>query len=124
MKKILFIALAVGFLLFGVSAYLQSKPSAKNSRIYNVVKKYSPYYLDKRFGGLEILNREDKEFKEKPTNMKVFHRLEELEKKWAKEHLKLENNTLVIQDNNRSVLESVSLDNQDEIDFVHIFYGL
>jgi len=123
-KKVLFIALAVGFLLFGVSAYLQSKPSAKNSRIYNLVKKYSPYYLDKRFGGLQILNKEDKEFKEKPNNMGVFHRLEELEKKWGKAHMKLENSVLVVHDNNGSVLKSISLNNQDEIDFVHIFYGL
>jgi len=33
-------------------------------------KNYSPYYLEKRFGGLEILSRDDKSLKRKPDNIK------------------------------------------------------
>ncbi len=124
MKKILFIALGIGFLLFGISAYLQSKPSPKNTRIYTLIKQYSPYYLDKRFGGLQIMSREDKDFKEKPDNMEVFHRLESLEKAWGKRHLKIDNSQLSIADNNGSIITTIPLKNRDEVDFVHRYYGL
>jgi hypothetical protein len=124
MKKILFIALGLGFLFFGVSAYLQSKPAPKNERIYQLIKPYSPYYLDKRFGGLQIMSKEDKEFKEKPNNMEVFHRLEALEKKWGKSHLVLQGESLNIKDNNNSVSKTIPLENQKELDFIHAFYGI
>ena len=124
MKKILFIALGIGFLLFGISAYLQSKPSPKNTRIYTRIKQYSPYYLDKRFGGLQIMSREDKDFKEKPDNMEVFHRIESLEKAWGKRHLKIDNSQLSITDNNGSIITTIPLKNRDEVDFVHRYYGL
>lgn len=124
MKKILFIALGIGFLFFGISAYLQSKPSPKNTRIYTLIKQYSPYYLDKRFGGLQIMSREDKDFKEKPDNMEVFHRIESLEKAWGKRHLKIDNSQLSITDNNGSIITTIPLKNRDEVDFVHRYYGL
>ena len=124
MKKILFIALGIGFLFFGISAYLQSKPSPKNTRIYTLIKQYSPYYLDKRFGGLQIMSKENKAFKEKPDNMEVFHRLESLEKAWGKRHLKIDNSQLSITDNNGSIITTIPLKNRDEVDFVHRYYGL
>ena len=71
-KKYLPVALVLGFILFGLDAFFQSKPSSKNKRIYKTVQKYSPYYLDKRFGGLQIMSKEDPEFKEKPNNMTLF----------------------------------------------------
>jgi len=124
MKKVLFIALGIGFILFGVSAYLQSKPTQKNERVYKIVQQYSPYYLDKRFGGLQIMNREDKAFKEKPDNMEVFHRLEALEKQWGKKHLLLDGTTLSIRDNNGSMIKTILLKTSKEIHFVQTYYGL
>ena len=64
MKNYLVLALGVGFLLLAFNAYQNAKPTTK-APIYKEIKKYSPYYLDKRFGGLEILNREDRDFKQK-----------------------------------------------------------
>jgi len=124
MKKILFIALSIGFLFFGVGAYLQSKPSSKNERVYKIIKQYSPYYLDKRFGGLQIMSKEDQSFKEKPDNMEVFHRLEFLEKRWGKQHLQINNTTLLIKDNNGTAVKTIPLENQGEVHFVHTYYGL
>jgi len=124
MKKLLFIALGLGFLFFGIGAYLQSKPSPKNTRIYALIKQYSPYYLDKRFGGLQIMSKEDKTFKEKPDNMEVFHRLESLEKAWGKTHLKMDNSQLSVTDNNGTIVTTLPLKNQEEVDFVHRYYGL
>jgi hypothetical protein len=123
-KKYLPIALVLGFILFGLDAFLQSKPSSKNKHVYQTVQKYSPYYLDKRFGGLQILNREDPEFKEKPNNMTLFKEFEHLEKEWGKKHLSLKSNQLIIVDNNGSQLFTLPLKTQEEIDFVHRYYGI
>jgi len=124
MKRLLFIALGLGFLLFGIGAYLQSQPSAENKRVHSIVRKYSPYYLDKRFGGLSILSKKDKEFKEKPSNLEVFHRLEALERQWASTHMKLENNQIIISDDNSTVVGNVPLKSKKELDFVHEYYGI
>ena len=124
LKKYLPIALLIGFILFGLSAFFQSKPSPKNNRVYKTVQQYSPYYMDKRFGGLTILNKEDPEFKEKPNNMTLFKEFERLEKTWGKTHLKIENNTLIILDNNGSQQATLPLQTNEESDFARQFYGL
>jgi len=124
MKKILFIALSAGFLFFGFAAYMQSKASPKNKRIYQAVHRFSPYYLEKRFGGLQIRSKTNKDFKEKPSNMEVFHRFDDLEKKWAKTHLKLNNGAIVIRDSNGTPLGTIPLKTDKEKQFVHTFYGL
>jgi len=124
LKKYLPIALFLGFLLFGIGAFLKSKPSPKNSRVYQTVKQYSPFYLDKCFGGLEILSKEDPNFKEKPTNMTLFKEFERLEKVWGQTHLKVENNILIILDNNGSKVSSLPLQTKEEIEFIHRYYGI
>jgi hypothetical protein len=124
MKKYLPIALLLGFLLFGLDAFMQSRPTPKNERVYRTVQKYSPYYLDKRFGGLQILNREDPEFKEKPDNMTLFKEFERLEREWGKTHLKIMNGQLLILDNNGSQRTVLPLQNSEEITFIHQYYGI
>ena len=124
LRKYLPFALLLGFLAFGLSAFFQSRPSHKNARVYKTVQQYSPYYLDKRFGGLQIMNKEDPEFKEKPNNMTLFKEFERLEKKWGKKHMKLDGSTLYISDNNGTEVAKLSLQNKEEIDFVHSYYGL
>ena len=124
LKKFLPIALVAGFLIYGLDAFFQSKPSNKNARVYKTVQKYSPYYLDKRFGGLKIMSKEDPEFKEKPTNMTLFKEFERLEKTWGQSHLKIEGNTLIVLDNNGSEQEKLIFQTQEESDFAHHFYGI
>jgi len=124
MKKYIFWALGAGFIFLGFSAYVQSLPEKKNNRIYTEVKKFSPYYIDKRFGGLRILNKEDESFKEKPDNIQVFHRLDELEKAWGKRHLKLTNSQLLIVDANGTTQSTIPLKTEDELKFIHTFYGI
>ena len=123
-KKILPFALILGFILFGLDAFLQSKPSTKNKRIYKAVQVYSPYYLDKRFGGLQIMNKEDSEFKLTPNNMTLFKEFERLERTWGEKHLKLQSNQLIIVDNNGTQLSSIPLNTTEELDFIHRFYGI
>ena len=124
LKKYLPIALVLAFFFFGLDLFFQSRPGDKNERVYKTVQQYSPYYMDKRFGGLQIMSKEDPDFKEKPTNMTVFKEFSRLEKEWAKTHLKLENSMLIILDNNGTQLSSLLLQNIEELDFVHEYYGI
>lgn len=123
-RKYLPIALFLGFLIFGLDAFFQSRPDAKNERVYKTVQQYSPYYLDKRFGGLQIMSKQDPDLKIKPTNMTLFDEFSRLEKEWAKTHLKLDNSLLIILDNNGTQISSLLLQNIEELDFVHEYYGI
>lgn len=124
LKKYLPIALLLGFLALGLETFLESRPNPKNERVYKIVQQYSPYYMDRRFGGLQILSKEDPDFKEKPNNKELFKKFEGLEKKWGQKHLKIEGNSLIILDNNASQISSLTLQNQEELDFAYTYYGL
>ncbi len=124
MRKYLPLGLILGFFAFGISAFIQSKPSHKNERVYTTVKQYSPYYNIQRMGGIQIMSKEDPNFKEKPDNMLLFKRLDELEKDWAQKHLRVTNNILIILDNNGTQQATLPLNTQEEIDFAHTFYGI
>jgi len=117
-------AFFLAFLFIGITALMESKPSSKNERVYKTVQQFSPYYLEKRFGGLEIRNKEKSDFKEKPNNMTIFKEFERLEKAWGKKHLKLEKNLLVITDNNGTTVHTLPLQNKNELSFVHHYYGI
>lgn len=124
MRKYLLPALFLGFFLIGINALLESKPSPKNARVYKTVQQFSPYKLEKRFGGLRIINKEDAKFKEKPNNMSLFKEFERLERTWGKTHLKLEKSTLLIVDNNGTVVHTLPLQSKEETAFVHHYYGI
>ena len=123
MKKYLFPALAIALTFMAIMAFQQAKPTPK-APIYKEVQKYSPYYIDKRFGGLQLMSKTDEKFKEKPTNMEVFHRLEYLEKEWARTHLKLLNNKLTVVDDNGTELTTFSVSSKEDEQFIHSFYGI
>ncbi len=122
-KNLLFFAFFLVFLLLTVNSYLASKPQKKNE-IYNQIKKYSPYYLEKRFGGLEIKSKFDKKFHEKPSNMEVFHRFEQLEKKWGKKNLEIKNKTLYVYDKNHKIIKQFKNLSYEKLNFLHTYYGI
>jgi hypothetical protein len=123
-KKFLPVAIILGFFLLGLNAFFQSKPSEKNERVYKAVQTFSPYYLERRFGGLQILSKEDSTFKEKPTNATLFKEFSRLEKEWGEKHLKIENNALLIVDNNGTQLSILPLQSTEELHFIHSYYGI
>jgi len=123
MKNYLFVALTLGLTFMAFMAFQEAKPSPK-APIYKEIQKYSPYYIDKRFGGLQIMSKEDETFKEKPSNMEFFHRLEFLEKSWGKSHLKIVDKQLSIQDNNHTTIITLPLKTEEDSRFVHSFYGI
>jgi len=123
MQKYLFIALGLGLVLMSIIAFQEGKPSPK-APIYKEIKKYSPYYLDKRFGGLQIMSKNNEKFKEKPINREVFRRLEYLEKVWGESHLKIVDKTLNVLDDNGTILTSIPINGQKENNFLHVYYGI
>jgi hypothetical protein len=123
MQKYLFMAIGLALILMSIVAFQEGKPSTK-APIYKELKKYSPYYLEKRFGGLQIMSKTDKEFKEKPKNIELFRRLDYLEKSWGKNHLKIVENKLTILDNNKTVITIVPIKSKEDSNFLHSFYGI
>jgi hypothetical protein len=123
MKKYLVIALGLAFAMLAVDALIQAKPTSK-APIYDTIKEFSPYYIEKRFGGLQIMSHVNPEFKEKPNNMDVFHRFESLEKTWGKKYLKIDKQTLLIQDKSGKVIKKLPLKGSEDTLFIHSYYGI
>jgi len=122
-KKIIFIGIIVAFFIMGALSMQRAMPQMKEERIYKAIKVYSPYKLEKRIGGLTIVDSRDGT-KEKPSAAEVYHRLDELEKKWASKHLRLINNEVnVVGDANQTVVK-IHIQNEQELDFVKSFYGI
>ena len=122
-KKVIFIGIIVGFFVMGFLSMQRAMPAEKESRIYKAIKVYSPYKLEKRMGGLTIVDTRTG-VKEKPSAAEVYHRLDELEKEWAKQHLRLqESDVVVVGDNNQSVVK-IYIENEKEMSFVKSFYGI
>ena len=122
LRKYLPFALFAAFFGLAILALMSSKPSPKNERIYKAVQKYSPYYLEKRLGGLTIKSKVDEKFKEKPTNMTIFKEFARLERTWGKQHLTVESNMLIIRDNNGTTQTSIPLKSDKELTFIHSYY--
>jgi hypothetical protein len=122
-SKYFIVILAGIFFILGYNALQQSKPSYKNERIYTYLKKYNPYYLEKRVGGFSILSKEDS-IKEKPPITEVYHRLETLEKGWGMKHLKIKNNTLYIYNNSNKIIDKIDFTTADEKSWTQKYYNI
>jgi hypothetical protein len=122
-KKGLFIGFLFAFIVMGFVAMQRATPSAKEERIYKEIKVYSPYKLDKIVGGLAIIDSRTGE-KEKPSASEVLHRLDELDAKWGRTHLRVENNNvIVLGENNQSVMK-IFIETSKEREFLQKFFGI
>lgn len=123
MKKALIFGFFTAFLILGAVSMKRAMPNAKEERIYEAIKVYSPYVIEKRIGGLTIIDKRDGR-KEKPSSKEVFHRMDELEQTWGKDHLRIENNdVIIIGENNQSIVR-IYMETEKERNFVKSFYGL
>ncbi len=120
-KNLLIIAFFAVFMFLGLEALKQGMPSEKNERVYTILQKHMPYVLEKRAGGFSIRSKIT-DVKEKPPAKDVFLRLEQLEKLWGKEFLKLENNTLSILDKNKKEITKIILQSEDEKKWVKEYF--
>lgn len=122
-KKALIFGFFTAFLILGIVSMQRAIPDPKEDRIYLAIKVYIPYFIEKRIGGLTILDkRSDK--KEKPDSSDFYHRLDELEKAWGKEHLVVENNEVIIMDENNQSIARVAIENEKERAFLKRFFGI
>ena len=122
-KRVLIFGLLAGFLIMGIIAMKRAMPEDKPERIYKAIKEYSPYHLEKRIGGLTILNSKDEDFKEKVNAAEVLHRLDELDKQWAKNHLSIEDNDIIITKDDNSTVK-IFIETPKERAFIKSFFGI
>ncbi len=121
-KKVFIFVLLAGFLIMGIVSMKRAMPENKEERIYQAIKVYSPYQLEKRLGGLTILNSRN-DTKEKPSAAEVLHRIDELDKEWAKESVQVINNDVVItKDDNTTV--KIFIETPKERAFIKSFFGV
>lgn len=123
MKKALIFGFFTAFLILGIVSMQRAMPDAKEERIYTAIKVYSPYTIEKKIGGFNIIDKRDGT-KESPSSKEVFHRLDELEQKWGKEHLTIENNDVLIKGENNQTVARIFLETEKERAFVKRFYGI
>jgi len=123
MSKKIFIALVVVFSFLSFVAFKNALPEAKNKEVMNTIAPYFPYKLEKTLKGLKIVNTKTGK-SEEPSNSVVFKRVDEIEKKWGKSHLRLEGNNLIILNDNKKVIKKIYLNNKKAIEFVHKFFNL
>ena len=122
-KKALIFGFFTAFLILGILSMQRAMPDAKEDRIYTAIKVYSPYTMEKRIGGLTIIDKRTG-IKEKPSSAEVFHRMDELEKTWGKQHIRIENNDVIILGDNNQTVARIFLETEKEKTFVQNFYGL
>ena len=122
-KKGVLFGFLFAFLVMGYISMQRATPNAKEERIYTAIKVYSPYKLEKRMGGLTIVNTQTG-IKEKPSAAEVLHRLDELDKEWGKSHLNVSNNDLLILGDNGQTIVKIFIETKKERAFIKSFYGI
>ena len=121
-KKVFVSVLLLAFLVMGIVSMKRAMPEAKEERIYKAIKVYSPYKLEKRMGGLEIINTQT-EVKEKPSAAEVLHRLDELDKEWAKENMSVKGNDIIITKDDGTIVK-IFIKTPKERAFIKSFFGI
>jgi len=122
-KRLIFIGMALAFFILGAISLQRALPEKKEQRIYDAITLYSPYKFEKALGGLSIIDTRTGK-KEKPDAASTMHRMDELQKAWGKEHLKIEGNTLVILGDNHTQITKIAFESPLEKEWVEKFYGI
>lgn len=122
-NKVVYAVIAV-LIFLTVSAFIMGRPSHRDSRIYPIVRQYSPFIIENGLGGLKIKRKDNPDFKEEPDAVNFYQRLNVLERDWAKSHLKVNGNRLMIYDKNGSIVKEVELKSDKEKRFIKEYYGV
>ena len=122
-KRVFIFTLLAGFLIMGILSMKRALPENKEERIYKAIKAHSPYKFEKRLGGLTILDSRDPEHKEKPSAAEVLLRMDELDKQWAKTHLIVQNNDVIITKEDNSTVK-IFIETPKERAFIKSFFGI
>ena len=122
-SNLFIVALTIVFFALGFNALIDAQPEHHNKRIYKELKTYIPFYLEKRVGGFYILSKDD-DIKEQPPIEQVFSRLDQLEKGWGKDALKIVGNDLIVMDKNGTEIGRIAFNLPDEKIWVKTFFGI
>jgi len=122
-KKGLFFGFLFAFFVMGYISMQRAMPDAKEDRIYKAIRVYSPYKVEKRMGGLTIIDSRDGR-KEKPSAAEFYHRLDEVDKVWGNRHLCVDSNDVVVLGDNNQTVVKIYLETEAERKFVQSFYGI
>ncbi len=122
-NKIVYAIIAV-LIFLTVTAFVMGRPEHRDKRIYPIVRQYEPFVIENGLGGLKIKRKDNPDFKEEPDAVNFYYRLKELERVWAKSHLRVKGNTLEIYDDNKSLVKSVELKSEKEKRFIQEYYGV
>jgi hypothetical protein len=115
--------LVVVFFTLSFKAFQDAQPEKKSDRIYTEIRKYSPYYLEKRVGGFRIMMKGSTE-KEEPPITDVFNRLDTLDKGWGEKSMSIDNENLIIKDKEQKEVAKIKFENKEEKEWVIKFYML
>jgi hypothetical protein len=122
-KKGLFLGMLFASFVIGFIAMQKATPNAKPHRIYKEIKVYSPYKFEKTIGGLAIVDKRTGT-KEKPDAADTLYRMDDLDQKWGKKHLKIvEDDVVVLGDNNQTITK-IFIETKEERDWVKKFFGI
>ncbi len=119
----LFIALTLLFFFLGYKTLKEAKQEPKSQRIYQEIKKYSPYYLEKRIGGFQIMMK-GSDVKEKPPITEVYTRLDQLDKGWGKEHISIDDNHVIIKSKDQKIIAKIKIELDSEKKWVQSFFQI
>lgn len=122
-RKLIVFGVFTVAILMGALSMQRAMPDQKEARIYKEIQLYSPYKMEKRMGGLEILDKRDGR-KEKPSNAEIFHRMDELEKEWGNKHLRIEGSNLYVIGENNQTITQIFIETPKEKEFLQTFYGI
>lgn len=122
-KKALGLGAVFAFFILGIVAIKQASPAHKEDRIYKAISVYSPYKLEKRIGGLTIIDSRTGN-KEKPNSADVLLRFDEVNKIWGQSHLKVEGSDVLITGENNQSIVKIFIQDQNERNFLKTFYGI
>jgi len=122
-KKVLIFGVFTVAIIMGVLSMQRAMPGAKEDRIYQEILVYSPYKMEKRMGGLLIIDKRDGR-KEKPSNAEVFHRMDELEQQWGNKHLRIVGSDLHVIGENNQTMVRIFIETDKEKKFLQTFYGI
>ncbi len=122
-KKGLIFGFLFAFLVMGFMAMQRAMPDAKEDRIYKAIQVYSPYKIEKRIGGLTIIDSRDGS-KEKPSASEVMLRYDEVTKQWGKKHLRVKGSDVIVVGDNNQTVTKIFIETKKEREFLKRFYGI
>ena len=122
-KRGLIFGFLFAFLVVGFSTMMRSMPAAKEMRIYNEINVYSPYEMEKKVGGLAIIDKRDGS-KEKPSAAEVMLRFDEVQGQWGSKHMRVQGTQLLVLGDDNQTITKIFIETQEERDFLKSFYGI